>query len=381
MRKLKVCHIITMLELGGAQQNTLYTVGHLDRDKFVPLLFAGKGGLLDGEAGQLRGVKLRWLPSLVRPLNPLADLAAFLHLLWLLVWERPDIVHTHSSKAGIVGRWAAFFARVPVIIHTFHGFGFNDFQNPALRMLFALSERLSAKITDKLIAVTTEDIAKGLNNKVGFPAQYSVIRSGIDISLYRGLTLNKDEKRKELGIGTGDKVVTTIGPFKPQKNLPDFFRAAKDVAAACPESTFLVVGDGEQRPALEALIRELGMEGRIRLLGWRRDINHILAVSNLFVLTSLWEGLPRSILEAMCSGLPVVANAVDGVREIVRNGETGYTVEPGDTRAMAELITRLLKDPRRAEAMGRQAEASVDRQYDIRTMVLQQEKLYLSLYP
>ena len=289
--KVKVMHIITMLELGGAQRNTLYTVEHLDRRSFEPVLVAGTGGILDDEAKALVGVKSFLVKGLVRQINPILDIWATIRLFLIIRKEKPDIVHTHSSKAGILGRIAAFLARTPVIIHTFHGFGFNDFQRPAVKRAFILSEKITAKISDCLIAVSKDNIETAVKNNIGRREQYVLIHSGIKISKYSNVELPLGFL-ESLGINPANKVVTTIGPFKPQKNLVDFIEFAKNVSEQVPEAVFLLIGDGEQRPLIEAKIAELGMKDKVKLLGWRKDIPEIMSVTNVFVLTSLWEGLP-----------------------------------------------------------------------------------------
>jgi glycosyltransferase involved in cell wall biosynthesis len=377
MNKIKVCHIITKLELGGAQQNTIYTVGHLDKEKYIPILVAGCGGILDSKAVRLPGVNVYFHRFLVRPIHPFYDFLAFLQLWWLLMKEKPDVVHTHSSKAGIVGRWAAFAAGVPVIVHTLHGFGFHDYQHFLIKYLYVFLERFCAFFSDKLIAVAAEDIAKGLQYGIGDKELYMVIRSGISFDRYANCSVNKETKRNELGIGKNEFLITTIGPFKPQKNLKDFITVAQKVKESGKSCKFVVVGDGEQRPDLERMIRERSLDNDITLVGWRSDVNEILSITDIFVMTSLWEGLPRSILEAMLSGKPVVANAVDGVKEIVKHGETGYTVQPFDIASMVRYNVELLESPDKRTAMGVSGRKSIGRQFDINFMVQQQDDLYL----
>jgi len=379
MNKIKVCHIITMLELGGAQRNTLYTLANLDRDRFVTVLICGKGGTLDAEARSSASFKTYFLNGLVRPVKPLKDLLCVFSILKILRAERPDVVHTHSSKAGILGRIAAWLAGIPVVVHTFHGFGFNDFQNPLTRAVYVFAEKITAPLADRFIAVTNEDITKGLRYGIGPAEKYSLIRSGIDISRYSSLAMDKNALKREFGLPQDTSVVTTIGPFKPQKNLGDFVRASAVILKSFPRAYFLVAGDGEQKHMLKELIGRLGLEGKVILLGWRGDTDKILSVTDVFVMTSLWEGLPRSILEAMSSGLPVVANAVDGVKEIVKDGTTGYLVEPRDIGRLAEKTAYLLNNPAAAKEMGKKARAAIDAQYDIRNMVKEQERLYLEL--
>jgi len=370
-----------MLELGGAQQNTLYTVSHLDREKFAPVLITGKGGILDSEAAALNGVETHFIKHLIRPTCPLRDLAGFFTIWRLLIKIKPDIVHTHSSKAGILGRWAAYFAGVPFIIHTFHGFGFHDFQWAPVKYLYICIEWLTAKISGALVVVSTDNIVKALRHGVGRREQYCVIRSGIDVEKYKNKAGSRAEKRKELGIPADKKVITTIGPFKPQKNLEDFITVAELVNASRPGTVFLIIGDGRQRPRLELLIGSMEPAAAVKLLGWRRDVDGILAATDIFAMTSLWEGLPRSVLEAMSAGLPVVANAVDGVREIVKDGETGFLITPRDTKTMAEKLIELTDNAERAVAMGEKGRLQISREFDIAFMVEQQERLYLTKTP
>ena len=379
MKHIKVCHIITKLELGGAQQNTLHTVKHIDGTKFTACLITGPGGILDEDAKALNGVEVTFIPELGRDISPLDDLKALYKLYKELKRMKPDIVHTHSSKAGILGRAAAFFAGVPVVIHTFHGFGFHDFQSFPVRHAYMLIEKITAYITDRLIAVSMQNIYKGLKAGIGTKEKYLLIRSGIDTSKYKNHTVDKAAKLKELGIKPGSKIVTTIGPFKQQKNLPDFISAARTVLRTFPNTVFLIAGDGGLRPMLEKQITALNIASNVKLIGWRKDIVDILCISDIFVLTSLWEGLPRSILEAMCCGLPVVANSVDGVEEVVKNGASGFLVPPRDYEQTAASILKLLIDERMAKSFGSRGRLTIDQEYDINFMVKQQEELYTAL--
>jgi glycosyltransferase involved in cell wall biosynthesis len=379
-KRIKVCHIITMLELGGAQQNTLYTVSHLNKDVYEPLLIAGKGGMLNAEARAIPGATKYFTSKLLRHICPICDLAGLFRLWWILIKEKPQIVHTHSSKAGILGRFAAWFAGVPVIIHTYHGFGFNERQIWPVRMIYILIERAAARISGKLVAVSQDNIEKALANKIVKREQFVLIRSGIEVGRFADHKIDKLKKKRELGIGPDDPVVTTIGPFKPQKNLRDFIDAAGKIAKKYPNCKFLIIGDGELRPDLELQIQGLCLTENLKLLGWRRDIAELLAITDVFVMTSLWEGLPRAVLEAMSTGIAVVANAVDGVKEIVENGETGYLVEPMHPEETAGRTLELLTDRKKSFEMGKKGKTKITREYDIDFMVRQLEGLYKNLF-
>ncbi len=370
-----VAHLITKLELGGAQQNTLFTVAHLDRRRFRPILIAGEPGLLDREASALPGVAFHQVPSLVRPINPLADLLALIKLTLLLARLKPTIVHTHSSKAGILGRLAAKLAGVPIILHSIHGFGFTPSQPQAMQRLLIALEHVAARVTTGFISVSDANRRQGM--KLGlFPAdRCTVIRSGIDRALFHATQVDRSAKRRELGLDPVRPVVGMIAPFKPQKAPLDFVRMAALVHGAKPDTQFLLVGDGELRSAVETEIARLSLSGGVHLAGWRRDIPEVMRCLDLLVLTSRWEGLPRVYLEALASGVPVVGTAVDGAAEVVRDGVNGYLVEPGDVRSLAERVLSLLTRPEEAARMGRAGLALPD-EFDIHEMVRRQEREY-----
>lgn len=378
MRKIKIAHIITKLELGGAQTNTLYTVENLDKTKFTVVLICGKGGILDNDAKKIKNIKLIFLNFLIRKINPIKDILALIELFCILYKEKPDIVHTHSSKAGIIGRWAAFFCGIKCIIHTYHGFGFNNYQKLFVKFSFIFSERLTAIITDKLIAVAKENIICGLKNKIGNFKKYILIRSGIKIKNFQK-EYNLENLRKKFNLEHNEKLITTIGPFKPQKNLIDFINVAYFVSKEYKNVKFFIIGDGQERGKIETKIKELNLETKIYLLGWQRDISEILHITDIFVLTSLWEGLPKSVVEAMVSGKSVVCYAVDGIKEIVKNNINGFLIKPKDVNDMSEKILLLLKDDNLRIKFGIQSKHLIGQEFDIDYMVWQQENLYRSI--
>ena len=370
-----VCHIITRLELGGAQQNTLFTVSHLDASQFRAVLITGEPGMLDEEARALKGVEFYQVPSLVRPIRPWQDLRALVAMSRLL-WElKPTIVHTHSSKAGILGRLAAWFAGVPIIIHAIHGFGLTPNQHPLIRYVLLTAERIVARVTTRFFAVSDANRRQGIRLRL-FPAdRCAVIRSGVDLVAFRQTRVDVQKKKQELGLELTVPVVGMIAPFKPQKAPLDFVRMADLVHRARPDVQFLLVGDGELRDAVEAESAERGLSTVVRLAGWRRDIPEIMRCLDVFVLTSLWEGLPRVYLEALASGVPVVGTRVDGAAEVVRDAFTGFLVEPGDVQALAERVLYVLAHPEEAKRMGLNGQA-LPSEFDIHEMVRQQEREY-----
>lgn len=382
--KIKVIHMITKLELGGAQQNTMFTVAHLDREIFHPMLWSGPGGILTEDAERNFGEDFKLVPHLFREISPKNDLLALLELRKMLEQEKtkelgePIVVHTHSSKAGILGRIAARLANVPVIVHTFHGFGFNDLQPKLVRGAYILAEKIAGAMTHGLVFVSRANMDKAAALKIGRPEQYRLIRSGINISEFRPRPIDRKSKRREMGVAETGKLVTMVACFKPQKNPVDFVRAASLALKQVPDAWFAVAGDGELRPEMEAATNQYGVKDRVKLLGWRKDIPEILWASDLLVLTSLWEGLPRVFPQAMAAELAIVATKVDGGPEAVINGQNGYLVPPRDYKSIADRVTELLKDDVRRESMGKKGAELVE-EWDISRMVRSQEELYKKL--
>jgi len=378
-----VVHIITQLELGGAQQNTLFTVSHLNRDLFEPILISGKPGILDDEARSL-GIEFHQVPKMVREIRPHYDLAAAAALIKLLrkIKRRnknlPVIIHTHSSKAGILGRWAAFLARCDIIVHTYHGFGFTDWQPFVVRNVFKWAERITRPITDAFICVSRTNIERGARERVLREKDTALIRSGIDINGFSSEGRDRVSIRSSIGVPVESPLVGMVACFKPQKAPVDFVEAAKLVLEKVNNVHFFIAGDGVLRREIEQKAKELDIMQHVHLLGWRRDVPDLIAALDVLVLTSLWEGLPRVIPQAMAAARPVVATAVDGSPEAVSDGKTGFLVKPRDIEDMASRIVEILNDPELGIRMGEEGRRLVA-EFDIHKMVRDQEKLYHKL--
>lgn len=376
--RIKVTHILTRPELGGAQANTLHTVRHLDRRRFAPSLITSPDGPLAGEAAAIPDAEIVFVRDLVREIRPLTDWQAADELVRVLQALAPDIVHTHSSKAGVLGRWAARRAGVPVVVHTVHGFPFHDHQSLIARSVFVGVERVMARCTDRFICVSHADIAKGERHRIFTSERVTLIRSGIDLSACRSASGQGVALRDALGVPDDAPLVGMVACFKPQKDPVTFVRIAAEVHRELPEARFLMVGDGALRGAVEAARRAAGLDDVVLLPGWRRDIPAVMDACDVVALTSLHEGLPRVVPEAMACSRPVVATAVDGTPELVTDGETGYLVPPGSVRMAADRIMQLLRDPDAARQMGEAGSRRVAA-FDIDAMVRRQEELYLEL--
>ncbi len=375
----RIAHVITRLELGGAQQNTLYSTAHHDRARFDVSLIAGAGGILDDEARRIPDAHVDIVPWLSHPVSPARDFRALFRLRRWLSERRIELVHTHSSKTGILGRFAARLAGVPAIVHTVHGWSFNTTQSAAKRAIYRELERHAARWTDRLVVVAAADRDKGLAHGIGHPESYTILRSGIDSRAYERPPGGRDAARARLGYGPEHVVVGTVACLKPQKAPLDFVRAAAIAHAREPRLRFVVAGDGEQRSAMERLIAERGLGDVVQLLGWRQDVAELLQALDVFLLTSVFEGLPRSVLQAMAAGVPVVATAVDGTPEVVRDGETGLLVPPRQPERAAERVLEILSDPALRNRCIAGARRVLTSEFDIRRMVRELDRLYLEL--
>ncbi len=376
-----LCHVITKLELGGAQEVALHIVGHVSRERFRPVLVTGPRAWLTEEAKALPGVELIEVPALQRDIRPVADLRAFLQLVRTFRRFRPAIVHTHSSKAGILGRWAAWVARVPKIVHTIHGYGITPAQPRWLRAALIAVERVTGKITTHWIAVSNEDIHRGVEWGLFSRDKVRLIRPGIDPAPFMKAArdVDRDAVRKEWGWGPDAHVVGSVACLKPQKAPADFIAVAARVIRSVPNAKFVLIGDGEERDKLQDIIGSLKLEQSVKLLGWRRDIPRLLQGFDAFLLTSHWEGLPRVLLEARAAGLPIVATKVGGAAEAIAAGKHGWLCEPGDVYDMAGRLQQVLAEKHHWRRVLSAGSTELPKEFDISRMVEQHEQLYASL--
>ena len=378
-RKLKVLHIITNLPVGGAQDNTLITVDELDKERYeVTLMSAAEGDWLD-RALKMKNVKLIFINELVRPIHLIYDMLALFKIYRIIRKEEYDIVHTHSSKPGFSGRIAAKLAGVPIIVHTVHGFPFNDFMNPLLKSFFITLEKALAKISNVLVTVSKLNMQKIVELKIADPARLVNIYSGIYFDKFERKT-DIVSKKKELGLDPKMKVIGMVGRLSNQKSPQYFLDAIPAIAKAHPDTRFLLIGDGELRGDLEARIKELDIHDRTQILGFREDVPDLLQLMDIYVLSSCWEGLGRSLTEAMYLKKPVVATAVEGVPEIVETGKTGVLVPPRDPESISRAVISLLGDPAQTKELGENAHQKVAKKFSAYKMVEQIDQLYQELH-
>jgi glycosyltransferase involved in cell wall biosynthesis len=259
-----------------------------------------------------------------------------------------------------------------------HGFSFHQFQHPLKRGFYIFLERLTAFITSSFILVSRANMEEGLREKIITPDKAVLIRSGVDLSEYQSVRCDRMQVRASLGITNGAPVVAMVACFKPQKAPLDFIKIARLVVDEHDGVEFLLVGDGELRSRIKELAGALNIADKVHLAGWRRDVPQIIHSIDLLVLTSLWEGLPRVLPQAMAAGVPIVATDVNGSREAIRDGINGFLMQPHDIRGMARKVLYLLTHPEEARAMGRSGKGMVQ-EFDIWKMLRQQEELYARL--
>jgi glycosyltransferase involved in cell wall biosynthesis len=378
---LKVALVIARLNVGGPATHVIELAAGLPRGQFDVRLIAGREGR--GEAGMhylAEQVEIRpeILPQLSPHLGP-SDLPAFLRLYRIFRKWKPDVVHTHTAKAGAVGRAAAFCAGVPVVIHTFHGHVLRGYFSPPAEAVFRTIEKLLARATDRIVTLSPALKTDLVGMHIAPPEKIDIVPLGMDLEpLIRGAE-RRGELRAELGLQPGQPLVGIVGRLVPIKNHRLFLEAARSMVDSGSPARFVVVGDGGLRPALEALASELGIAGRVNFLGWRQDMAAVYPALDLLALTSDNEGTPVAVVEAMAAGVPVVATAVGGVPDVIRDGETGTLVPPGDAGALVNAWLASLAGGERAEQMKTRAREDVVQRFGRERMISAMADLYLKL--
>jgi glycosyltransferase involved in cell wall biosynthesis len=378
---LNTCHVITRMIVGGAQENTLLTArGHVERGHRVVLVTGPspgpEGALLAAES--VPGLEIVEIPALVRAIRPLQDLRAYLDLKRLFVRERFDVVHTHSSKAGILARVAARHAGVPLVVHTVHGQAFHPYQSRWTNAAYILAERWAASHCDRILAVAQAMVDQCVAARVAPPERYRVVYSGMNMESFLNAR-PEPALRHALGIPEGVPVVGKIARLFELKGHSYLLDAAPRIAAAVPEVRFLLVGDGVLREQIAARAAELGLGDRFVFAGLvpPAEVCRYTALMDVLVHLSLREGLPRTVVQALATGVPAVGFALDGTPEVIVDGVTGRLCSPGDTQAVATAVTGLLQDGATRRRLGAAGRERVRNQFCWRRMadIIEQEYL------
>jgi glycosyltransferase involved in cell wall biosynthesis len=378
MQKIKVVHIITKLELGGAQINTVYTYENLDEKRFEAFLLCGPGGILTGRVKKKEG--LLTVKDLVREINPVKDLKAFGQMKRILKKIRPDIVHTHSSKAGILGRMAAYFSGVPVIIHSVHGFSFSPFQSPLKRTFYITAEKIVSRFTHHVVFVSHQDMETARQKKL-VRDNYSLIRSGFPFENFLKSNPDIAALREKYQITATAFVCGILAPFKPQKGLFHLIEIAEKVLESPGRKrdvVFVIAGDGELRAAIESKLQEKGILRHFRLPGFIFDIEPLIAMFDLGISTALWEGLPQSLVQLRLKKKAVVASQIPGNREVIKDDKNGFLVDVQDYETFSEKILYLINHEDQRKRLAEYSDEDFS-PWEAGFMVKAQESLYKKL--
>ena len=384
MAKIKILYVITTLDQGGAQNSVLTTIKRLDRRQFEPYLAAGPGGRLDGKVKR-EFKNLYFIAALkhdVRARYCLHDLWAVWQLGRLMRRLRPDVVHTNAPKAGILGRLAArIFWRKAKVVHTFHGLGFAKEHGQKQFAFFVKTEKFCAKFTDALIFVSKKNSAEAARLGINKGVRHEIIRAGISFERKLPANFSPEAKKAALKIPATGRFVLALANFKPLKNPVHFVLAANKVLSKNKNVYFMYTGDGPLKENVTQLAKHLGIDKKILMPGWRGDTDELLAISDVYVSTSLREGVPMSILEAQAHQVPAVCYDVDGISEVISNNRTGFLVPPNDINALAEKITALLRNRSLQERFKHNIVRRDFGEFTVPVMIRRQEQLYRSLVP
>ena len=392
---MRVLRLITRLNIGGPSVQAIALSDRLAARGFTTKLVHGTLGPGEGDMRYLlpASVDVDCVPRLRREIAPASDINALLRVLDVIREFRPQIIHTHMAKAGGIGRLAARLhnrqaaanARVKVV-HTYHGHVLDGYFSPAVTSVFLGIERHLARTTDRIVAISPAIRDELLHEqRIGTPDQYLVVPLGFDLTKLAAIDdAARRSARASLDIAPAAHVVSTVGRLTAIKQHRLFLETARLVAAADPDAIFLVAGDGELRADLEQTVRAVGLSGRVRFLGWRRDLDVIYGATDVFLLTSRNEGTPVALIESLAAGVPGVSTDVGGVRDVFRastaSGEALGLVAPyDDAPGLARAVETLLADPSRRRAMGERGRTAILSRYGIDRLVDDVESLYREL--
>lgn len=348
-KQVQVVRAIDRLNIGGPSYHVLLLSRSLNKKGYKTILL--KGCLAPGEEElldvvQQTGVRPHEVDGLGRAISPFQDVRALVGFYRMIRQVRPQVVHTHKSKAGLLGRLAAWIAGVPITVHTFHGHIFKGYFPLWKSRLIIFLERLLAYRTDAIVAVTCQQRQELLGYKIAPPSRLRSIPLGLQLEPYVFRRRADDGFRSELGFNSSAPLTGIITRLVPIKGVGQFLQAAQRVVSVIPEARFVVVGDGELRLELEDLAIQLGLKGKVSFTGYRRDTVRIYAALDLVVLSSFNEGLPVTLIEALAAGCYVVATHVGGVLDLVNTERLGLVVAPGDVGALAGAMIKALKELR-----------------------------------
>ncbi len=380
--KIRILHVITRLIPGGADSNTIQTVRGLDPRYYqVDLAIGVESDFAFVAQSGVPTVVI--VPDLVRNPSPWRDVKAIFQLARLMRKNRYHIVHTHTAKAGILGRFASALCATPVVVHTLHGSTFHRCMHPMTAMVYRFLERVAGHVTNQFVAVGENVRDIYIQSGVGEAERYVTIRSGFELQRFqmdvRRMALKRRQLCDELGIDEDFFIIGSASRLEPRKGQNYLLQAAKTLLQKHEDIIFLIAGDGPSAKELRLTAQSLAIEDRVLFLGHRHDIEDVMAAMDVFVLSSLWEGLPQVLVQAAALGKPIVTFDIEGAREIVHAGENGFIVPRGDVHALTQAIDYLINDRPKAAQMGEYGKKFVTFEYDKEVMVRRITALYQDL--
>jgi len=381
--KIRVLRIIGRLNIGGPAIHVVNLTAGLDPARFEQLLVVGsenhaEGSMLDFALSH--GVQPTVIPEIVTAFNLAPrDAKALIKLFTLMRLERPHIVHTHTAKAGFLGRLAARLAGVPVIVHTFHGHVLHGYYRPVKNALLRRVEQSLVWFTDRLVTVSEQVKNELIGYGIAKAEKITVVPLGFDLEPFLDSHTQQGEFRREMRLSDEIKLVGIVGRIFPIKNHALFLAAAAQIAALEPTARFVIVGDGVLRPALEQQARRLGIADRVLFTGWRRDLPRIYADLDLLLVSSDNEGTPVSAIEAMAAGCPVVATRVGGLPDLIEDHKTGRLVPPRTPEALTNAVLALLHGSQMARELGKNGRDSVRHRFTVQRLLSDMDDLYTQL--
>jgi glycosyltransferase involved in cell wall biosynthesis len=381
-RKIRVLRLFSRLNIGGPAIHVILTTAGLDRERYESHLVVGHEGEREGNFFNLakeKGIPFTLIPSFVRRIHPILDLITLARLLRLMKRERPDVVHTHTAKAGALGRLAARLAGVPVVVHTFHGSVFQGYFGSLGSRIFQFIETALARLSDAVIAVSPRVARELEQRKVAPKEKIEVIHLGLELDRFEQVSKHRGELRQELGIGPGVSLLGIVGRLVPIKDVPTALEAMPRVLDSMPDVVLLVVGDGPERERLESMASQLGLATHVKFLGFRYDLERIYADLDVALNCSLNEGTPVALIEAMTANVPVLATRVGGTPDLLQEGKLGRLVPPGDPNLLADRIIEILSDHQRAAVVSFEARRRVLTGFSLPRLLCDLDVLYTRL--
>ena len=374
-KKIKIAHIITRMDWGGAPDIVRIICRGLDPQRYEVTLIMGQSRHITPKTAAFLSEfsgRVITVSCLRRDINPFFDFAAFLCLMAIFIRKRFAIVHTHTAKAGVLGRLAASLCGIKTV-HMSHGHNFYGYFGPLSSRMIVIIERVFAKFTDMIVALTRQERADLLHYAVAPDRKIAVVHTAVEV--------NQDKRERsrllqDLGLAAAGNIVGMVGRLEQIKGSGYFIQAAAQIAAVFPDVTFLVIGEGSMRPELEKIVQRENLRQRVIFLGWYDDAEALMPLLDVLVLASLNEAVGLVLLEAQANGVPVVATKVGGIPEVVLEGATGILVEPKSAPALAQGITTLLKDESKRKAMGAAGQCFVQDKYSAQDMVRKLSGIY-----